>query len=261
MRWGWVLLLVAVTACTSTWERHESNLAEHEAGAQYSKAIADERWLIDNAFYEAPAAEQSPAAEAQRYLHLAQLAAKAGRLNLAVEALRQALMSDPHQASEVLAALDRLPLPPAELERKKQEFAWNSGALAPGDVAAGAHEEAQCWSYRVREIRLRHQRTVRVAEGLQRQATYDARPWAFHVDSHRWQAEGPWITDAGTEVEAVDGPEQPRYRAITAAEHEFFADEPIPPCHRSSWQGPYDAGGTIFVAGRLPGTESPAGAH
>ncbi len=261
MRWGWLLLLVAAAACTSTWERHESSVAKHEANAQYPQAIADERWLIDNAFYEAPAAERSPAAEAERYLRLARLAAKAGRLNLAIEALRHALTSDPHQAGAVRAALEQLPLPPAELERRKQEFAWNSAALAPADEPDGDHNATQCWSYRVREIRLRHQRTVRTAEGLQWQATYDARPWAFHADSHQWQAEGPWITDAGTEVEAVDGPEQPRYRAITATEHQFFADEPIPPCHRKSWQGPYDTDGSIFVAGHLPSTEASEATH
>jgi hypothetical protein len=260
MRWGWVVLLVAVAACTSTWERHESSLAKHEANAEYRQAIAQQRWLIDNAFYEAPPGERSPTAEAERYLHLADLAAKAGRLNLAVEALRRALTSDPHQAGAVRAALEQLPLPRAELERRKQEFAWNSAALAPADAPADDHaddrNDTQCWSYRAREIRLRHQRTVRTDEGLQRQATYDARPWAFHADSHQWRAEGPWITDAGTEVERVDGPERPRYRAITAAEHQFFADEPVPPCHRSGWHGPYDADGKIFVTGRLPGTDA-----
>jgi len=253
MRRCWLLLLVAAAACTSAWERHESRLAKHEANAQYPLAIADERWLIDNAFHEAPAGERSPAAEAERYLHLAELAAKAGRLNLATEALRHALTSDPHQAAAVRTALEQLPLPPAELERRKQEFAWNSAALAPGDAPGDDAGVAQCWSYRVREVRLRHQRTVRTADGPQRHATYDARPWAFDAHLRRWRVEGPWITDAGTEVEAVDGPKQPRYRAITAAEHEFFADEPIPPCHRSGWQGPYDTNGTIFVAAHLPG--------
>jgi hypothetical protein len=256
MRWGWILLLVVAAACASTWEKHESSVAKHEANAEYRQAIAGQRWLIDNAFYEAPAAQRSPAAEAKRYLHLARLAAKAGRPKLALDALNHALTSDPHQAPAVWAALVRLPLPPAELERRKQEFAWNSAALAPADAPAGDQKETQCWSYRVREIRLRRQRTVRAAEGLQRQATYDARPWAFHADSHQWQAEGPWIIDAGTEVETVDGPERPRYRAITAAEHLFFADEPIPPCHRSGWRGPYDSDGQVVVADHLPSTEA-----
>jgi hypothetical protein len=261
MRWAWILLLVVAAACTSSWERHESSVVKHEANAEYAQAIADERWLIDNAFHGAPAEERSPAVEAERYLHLAQLAAKAGRLNLAVEALRHALISDPHQAGAVRAALERLPLPPAELESRREEFAWNSAALAPADAPDGDHNGAQCWSYRVREIRLRHERTVRTARGMQRQATYDARPWVFHAESRLWHAEGPWITDIGTEVEAVNGPQRPRYRAITAAEHQFVADEPIPPCHRSGWQGPYDAGGTVFVTGHLPSTEAPESAH
>lgn len=257
MRRWWLLPLLAAAACTSAWERHESSLAKDEAEAQYSMAIAEERWLIDHASEEAPEGARSPAAEAERHLHLAQLAAKAGRLNLAVKELRRALTTDPHQAEAVRTALEQLPLPPAELELRKQEFAWNSAALAPKDEPHGDYGRTHCWSYRVREVRLRHQRTVRTAEGLQRQATYDARPWAFHAHSRQWQVEGPWITDVGTEVEAVDGPGQPRYRALTAAEHEFFADEPIPPCHRRGWQGPYDSNGTIFVATRLPETELP----
>jgi hypothetical protein len=261
MRRCFLLLLLAAAACTSAWERHESSLAKHEANAQYPLAIADERWLIDHADFEAPAEECSPAAEAERSLHLAKLAAKAGRLNLAIEALRNALTSDPQQAGAVRTALEQMPLPPAELERRKQEFAWNSKALAPAGVPGDDDSATQCWSYRVREVRLRHQRAVHTADGLQRQATYDARPWAFNAQLHRWQVEGPWIADAGSEVEAAAGPEQPRYRAITAAEHEFLAEEPIPPCHRSSWQGPYDSNGTLFVAARLPVTESPEAAH
>jgi hypothetical protein len=259
MRRWWFLLLLAAAACTSAWERHESSLARDEADGLYSQAITEERWLIDHASEEAPEGERSPAAEAERRVHLARLAGKAGRLNLAVEELRHALTTDPHQAEAVQAALEQLPLPPAELELRKQEFAWNSAALAPKDAphGHGKHSSTYCWSYRVREVRLRHQRTVRTAEGRQRQATYDARPWAFHARSRQWQVEGPWITDVGTEVEAVDGPGQPRYRALTAAQHEFLADEPIPPCHRTGWQGPYDSDGTIFVAPRLPETELP----
>jgi hypothetical protein len=258
MRRWWFLLLLAVAACTSAWERHESSLAKDEAEGLYSQAIAEERWLIDHTSEEAPEGERSPEADAKRHLHLAQLAAKAGRLDLAVRELRRALTTDPHQADAVEAALEQLPLPPAELELRKQEFAWNSAALAPEDKPRGKPRSTYCWSYRVREVRLRHQRTVRTADGLQRQATYDARPWAFHAQSRQWQVEGPWRTDVGTEVEAVDGPGQPRYRALTAAQHEFFVDERVPPCHRSGWQGPYDSDGTIFVAPRLPETEPPA---
>lgn len=257
MRWCW-LLLFSAAACTSAWSRREAQLAQHESDGQYALAIADERWLIDNAFAEAPVAERSSATEAERYLRLARLAVHAGRMNLAVEALRQALASDPHQAPAVRAAVAQLPLRPADLERRKQEFEWNIAALAPAEDSGRDPGDKQCWSYRVREVRVRQRRTVRGSDGLQRELTYDARPWMFQARSRQWQAEGPWMNDVGTEVESVAGPEQPRYRALSAAEHEFVSDEPVPPCHRTAWQGPYDASGRIFVATRLPVTESEA---
>lgn len=254
MRWCWLLLFCA--ACTSSWNRHEAELARHEADGQYSLAISDERWLIDNAFAEAPAGERSVAAEAERYLRLAKLAVQAGRLNLAVEALRQALASDPHQAPAVRAAVAQLPLPPPELERRKQEFEWNIAALAPADATTSAADDQQCWSYHVREVRVRHRRMVHGSDGPQRELTYDARPWVYRPRLRQWEVEGPWMNDVGTEVEPVNGPAQPRYRALSAAEHTFVADEPIPPCHRTGWQGPYDTSGRIFVTARLPVTES-----
>ncbi len=250
MRWCWVLLLLM--GCTSAWERHQAQLARTEASGTYDAAVAEERWLIDNAFFEAPELERSAPAEADRYIHLAVLAAKSGRTNMAREALRQALASDPHKAAAVRDTLNQLPLPPADRERFQQEFAWNMAALAPGEGFSA--DAGQCWSYRVREVRQRHRRTVQTPEGPQHEVTYDARPWAFDAHSRQWQAEGPWIEDVGSEAELVHGPEQPRYRALTAAEHEFYADDPIPPCHRSSWQGPYDPKGTLFVAAHLPDT-------
>jgi hypothetical protein len=252
MRW-YPLLFVMLAACTSTWQRQQSRLAEDEADGKYAQAMADDRWLIDNAIYEAPGADRLPAAEARRYLHLAKLAVKAGDTWAAVAALREALTVDPQQASAVRAEISRLPLPPAQLDRLKREFAWNSAALASGDDAdLGPDEDSQCWSYRVREVQVRHRRELRTADGLQRQVTYDARPWRFDADSGRWQAEGPWVPDVGLEIELADGPEQPRYRAVAAANHGFVSDDRIPPCHRTAWHGPYDAGGTVFVAERLP---------
>jgi hypothetical protein len=247
-------LLIFVAACGSAWDQHHTRLAEHEASGAYAGAIAEQRWLIDNAFYEAPSAERSDAAEAKRYLHLAELAGKSGNVRLAVQALREALTTDPDQAAAIRAQLDRLPLSPADAERLKREFAWNSAALAPnGDLSTGA-TETQCWSYNIREVRIRHRRTVNAPEGMQRQVTYDARPWRFDAETGQWRAEGNWVVDAGTEVELIAGPSQPRYRAVTAADHEFYADGNVPPCHRAGWQGPYDASGTLFVAEQLPVT-------
>ncbi len=257
VRWCCVLLIVAA-GCTSAWERHESLLAEHESRGEYAAAVADNHWLIDNAFAQAPPEEHTPSAEAARYLRLADAAAKAGTARVAVEALREALTVDPHQAPKVRAQLDRLPLPAAERERLQHEFAWNIAALAPADdaFAIAGNDDTECWSYGVREIRLRLSRTVKSTEGTQRQVTYDSRAWLFDAQTQRWRMDGNWVNNAGTEVELIDGAAQPRYRALTAADHQFYADDRVPPCHRAGWQGPYDPNGTVFVAARLPRTQS-----
>lgn len=257
MRWL-CLLLIVLAACTvplGPWERHQTQLASAEANGQSAQAMVEAHWLIDNALFEAPAAERQPQAEAARYIHLARLAAKAGRTKEAVEALRQALVEDPKQAGAIGGEIDRLPLPAERRNRLKEEFAWNSAALSPGYDGFDAPDQGpQCWSYRVREVRIRRQWTVRTTDGPQHQVTYDARPWRFDVGSGRWQAEGAWMAEAGTEVESEAGLQQPRYRAITTADHEFYADDRVPPCHRAGWQGPYDTNGTVFVADQLPAT-------
>ncbi len=256
MRWYCILLLV-LAGCTSTWERHERRLADDEARGDYARAAADARWLVDNAFYQAPESERTPAADAARYLHLADLAAKAGNARLAVEALREALTTDPHQAAAVRAQLGRLPLGAAEIDRLQHEFAWNAAALAPGDDAFVPKESDQtpCWSYRVREVRIRRRQTVNTADGMQRRVSYDTRPWIYDANASEWHPDGAWVNDVGTEAELVSGPDQPRYRAVIDADHGFYADDTVPPCHRASWQGPYDPKGTVFIAARLPGSQ------
>lgn len=255
MRWYCCVLLLLV-GCTSTWERHRSQLAEDEAKGDARRAAAEVRWQIDNAFAHGPPSENSPAAEASRYLHLADLSVKSGNTALAIDALREALRTDPSQARAVRAQLDRLPVNAAEHDRLRQEFDWNAAALAPAtDLDVDTDETNAgtfCWSYRVRELRIRHRRIVQTPDGMQRQATYDARPWMFDATAGRWHAEGDWVADAGTETELVAGPEQPRYRAITAADHLFYADGTIPACHRAGWEGPYAPSGTLFTTAHLP---------
>jgi hypothetical protein len=255
-RWGW--LLIFVVGCTSAWDRHRARLAEHESQRNYAAAVADARWMVDNAFSQAPASEHTPAGDAARYLRLADVATQAEMPRVALDALRDALTADPSQAPAVHARIARLPLPAAERDRIQREFAWNIAALAPADdTFVGAHDDRpQCWSYRVREVQLRVRRTVKTPGGMERQVTYDSRPWVFDAARQRWNADGEWVTDAGTEVEPVDGPARPRYRALTAADHHFYADERVPPCHQAAWQGPYDTNGTVFVAAQLPPTPS-----
>ena len=109
-----------------------------------------------------------------------------------------------------------------------------------------------CWSYRVQEVRIRYQLTMRTANGMERQVTYDARPWAYDAAAHRWSADGGWVSEAATETEPVDGPQRARYRAVVTAEHEFLAEGAVPPCHRQAWRGPFETDGTVFVALELP---------
>ena len=255
MRW-WCCVLLLLAGCTTTWERHRSQLAADEAAGDSKNAAAEVRWQIDNAFAYGSANENTPAAEATRYLHLARLAAKNGDVPAAIEALREALRTDPQQAGAVRAQVDHLPVTAAERDRLRDEFAWNAAALVPADDARAepgeVDERSSCWSYRVHELRIRRRRIVKLPDGMQRQALYDARPWIFDVTAGRWRTEGDWVTAAGTETEWVGGPEQPRYRAVTAADHEFYTDGSVPACHRAGWQGPYEAGGTVFVAARLP---------
>jgi len=255
MRWYCCVLLL-LAGCTSTWERHRSRLADDEVTGDSKHAAAEVRWQIDNAFANGPPSANTPAAEASRYLHLSELAVKNGNTPLAIDALREALRADPSQARAVRAQLARLPVTAAEHDRLQEEFAWNTAALAPAADAGGETEETNegtsCWSYRVRELRIRHRRMVKMPDGMQLQVTYDARPWMFDAHAGRWHVEGDWVADAGTETELVGGPEQPRYRAVTAVDHQFYADGTIPSCHRAGWNGPYEPGGTVFVAARLP---------
>jgi len=258
MRWA-LFMLGVLAACTSAWERHEQQLAAAKGNAQYARAMEEVHWLIDHADAEAPATERTPHAEAARHIELARLAAKAGHTEQAIEALRDALIADPKQAHAVADTIDELPLPAERRVRLKEEVAWNSAVLSPAYTAGDVpRQEPWCWSYRVHEVRMRRHRTVRTAEGPQNEVTYDARPWRFDAASARWRPEGGWMTDVGTEIQRAGRPTQPRYRAITAAAHEFFADAGVPPCHHPAWRGPYDANGRIFVADQLPRRESPA---
>jgi hypothetical protein len=254
-RWVW-LLAVGVAGCVqSTWERHQTALHKDIASGAWKAAKAEQQWMINNATLQAPVEERTREAEGARFLRLAKLAAKAGDTRTAVQALRDALTVDPSQASAIRAQLDALPLSPAEEARVKAEFAWNIAALAPADEAPqAAPADAACWSYRVREVRIRQRHTMRTTNGMERQVTYDAREWVYDAETHRWSADGGWVIDIGAETEPVDGPQRPRYQALVTAAHQFYADGAVPPCHRQAWRGPFDSDGTVFVAKKLPAT-------
>ena len=208
--------------------------------------------MVDNAFYQAPADERTSAAEASRYLRVADLAAKNHKSRTAIWALREALTVDPDCAPQVRRQIESLPLSAAARARVADEFAWNIAALAPADDTLFHDERPRCWSYRVREVRLRQERTVQTPAGMEHQLSFDARSWVFSDATGKWSADGEWLRDAGMEVELVNGPPQPRYRALAAAAHQFYADGTVPVCHHSGWTGPYDPSGTVYVAAQLP---------
>ncbi len=246
--------MLLVCACASPWERHEALLAKDAERGDYKHAAADVRWLSDHAFEEGTASDRTPEAEAARDLELARYAARAGDVSAAVNALRDALIADPHRAADVRAQLDALPVSKRERARLTQEFAWNIAALAPAEAGALAddNDTTECWSYRVHEVRVHRPHTVSVPGGTERRVTYDARPWSFDGASGGWRREGDWIPDAGSEIEPVDAPDHSRYRALTAAEHQFVTDQEIPPCHRAAWKGPFGPPGRVFTTPDLP---------
>ena len=260
MRWAWVPL-VLVMGCTPAWERHKAQFAQREAGGQYDEAVEEAQWLIENASDEAPSEERTMVADTKRHLALSRVAAKAGDSRLAIQALRETLTVDSDAASSVAQLFNQLPLDPATRARFQSEFGWNTMALAPGDVPLPHDREAAagCWPYHAREIRIRHERTVKTPDGPERQLSYDARLWTFDAATQRWRADGNWVNDAGAAVELVGGPPAPRYRAVLAADHGFYTEERVPACHRKYWQGPFLENGTLFVSPALPGTVAAAG--
>ncbi|HVM98246.1 MAG TPA: tetratricopeptide repeat protein [Candidatus Acidoferrales bacterium] len=246
--------VVVLAGCTSEWKKHEIHLAQLEREGDWANAESEEHWLIDNSFADAPANERSTEDEADRYLRLADYAIKKGDSREAIEALRQALTIDPSCSSSVQKKLGRLPLPPRDRQKVIAEFAWNIAAMTPDDsgMLEYQREQSNCWSYRVRQIRIRHNQVINTERGKERQVSYDARSWAFDAAEGKWHAEGNWMSDVGSESELVGGPESGRYRAVVAANHGFYTDGKVPPCHRDGWSGPYDKNETVFVTTELP---------
>jgi hypothetical protein len=167
-----------------------------------------------------------------------------------VSALRRALFTDPDVAPAVRTRLSRLSLRAEDRQRLAQEFGWNMTALAPAASDAVADE---CWSYRVREVRVRRRRTVGTAHGMERQLTYDARAWRFDAERQDWQPESEWRFDTGTETQPIHETARPHFRALDSSDHHFLATDGVPPCHRLAWSGPFDADGRLFVTSHLPG--------
>jgi hypothetical protein len=240
--------------CTVGWPKHTEQLHAAEAGHDLDAAIAEERWLIDHAVEEAPPSELGKRAEVDRYLKLADLAAAAGNVGEAIGALRLALQIDSSRYEEVLRRLEQLPLAPPERKRVQAEFYWNIQVLEPS-APPPTENLLPCYTYRVREV---HVRATEVHQGVgagERRISYNARSWLYDAASDSWRADGDWVKDISAETERLGGPPRARYRAIAAADGGFFAEGPVPPCHRQQWAGPFDTErDRLFVAPELPRT-------
>jgi tetratricopeptide (TPR) repeat protein len=224
---AWLVIgFLMMTACASPWNKHQQKLAEYQQDGDWDGAMEETQWLINNALMFAPPEERSPALDADRYLLLADCATRAGRTKEALDALREALMRDPSSAPSIRRKLERLPLSPAERKRIEAEYAWNMAALAPGDPGwvESQREMGRCWSYRVKEVRVRRSWTQRTEHGKEQRVSYDARPWLYYAEQDRWVVDGEWMTDAGAEMQVVGAAEQPRYRAILAADGGFLTE-------------------------------------
>ncbi len=240
---GWICLVlaaVALSSCTSAWERHQQLVEQNRDAGNYPAAASAQRWLVQQAFYDAPAAQRGPLHDAARLLTLGNLLGQSGQVATALEAYREAITLDPYLLEDVLTGVGMLPLPAAERDAHMEELLRQAISIDPRSNLR-TQVQPNCWSYSVREVRLRRIWTRRAAKGLERVAIYDARPWVYDAEANRWRADGDWDQNAGEEIQPVGGQENPNYQALLDADGGFYADGVVPPCHAKLWRGPYDA--------------------
>lgn len=253
MRLRLLICSVVLVGCAATpWEKHKEAYQQALAAQNYEVALEEQRWMMERAFSYAPPEEQGPKFEMDRQLDVARLAGRLGNVDEAVTTLREALQTDPNRYREILEVLDGLPLSPLERRRLNEQFRWNLQTLLPS-LAIPAADEMPCWSYAVREIRIRSDEVYRGLGKSERRITYDVRTWRFDDGRRAWRPDGDWLTDAGAEVQLTDQPPRPRFQAVEAANGGFLAEGPLPPCHLQAWQGPFDqAHNQLFVTQDLP---------
>lgn len=257
MRWtarGAVVLLL-LCGCTSSWDRHKQLVADRSAAGDWEGAAQAQKWLVDHDYRDAPDGERGPRFEAVRLLDLGDYLARAGQIPAAVETYREVLTVDPSQIEAVLVGIGMLEIPEERREALMDELVQNVVVIDQRVLLGLSPAERRCWSYVAHEIRVRRQDRSTGLQGFEHHVVYDARPWVFDVGRQSWRADGEWIADAGSEVQRVNGPPNPRYNAILDADGGFYVDGAIPGCHAPMWRGPYDvARGTAYVARRLPGS-------
>lgn len=251
-----VVVLMAMAGCTSSWDRHKQLVQDRQATGDYLGAAQAQKWLVDHALQDGPTTERGPRWEAARLLELGDMQAKSGQPAAAVESYREVLRIDPTLIEPVLVGVGMLEIPEERRNALMDELVQNVVVIDQRVLIGIAPNEGRCYSYVAHEIRVRRRERTTGPKGFEHRITYDARPWVFDAGHQTWRADGEWITDAGSEVQRVNGPPNPRYQAIDEADGGFYVDGGVPGCHASSWRGPYDqARRTTYIAGRLPGSD------
>jgi len=250
-----VAVLVVLSACTSSWERHEQSAIDKRAAGDFAGAAQAQKWLVDNSFQDAPSSQRGPRWEAQRLLDLADLQARSGQTAAAIDTYREILRVDPTVIEAVLVGVGMLDIPEERRNALMDELVQNVVVIDQRVLVGIAPSEGRCFSYVAHEIRIRRRDRTTGPQGFEHHVIYDARPWMFDAGHETWRADGEWISDAGSEIQRVNGPPNPRYQAILDADGGFYVDGGVPGCHVSYWRGPYDvARRTTYVARRLPGS-------
>ena len=230
-------------------------VADRRASGDYAGAAQAEKWLVDNSFQDAPNAERGPRWEAARLLDLGDFQARSGQTIAAIDTYREVLRVDPTLIEQVLVGIGMLDLPEERRNALMDELVQNVVVIDQRVLVGISPSEPKCFSYVAHQIRIRRRDRTTGTEGFEHHVNYDARPWVFDMAHESWRADGEWIEDAGTEVQRVNGPPNPRYQAILDADGGFYVDGNIPRCHAGMWRGPYDAARhTTYVAQRLPGS-------
>lgn len=247
--------LVVLSGCTSSWDRHKQLVETRRLSGDYAGAAQAQKWLVSNSFRDAPKSELGPQWEAARLLELGDLQAQAGQTVAAIDTYREVIRTDPTQIEAVLVGVGLLDLPEERRNALLDEFVQNVVVIDQRVLVGINPQQSTCYSYVAHEIRIRRRDRTMGAQGFEHHLIYDARPWMFDANRKGWRADGEWILDAGSEVQRVNGPPNPRYQAILDADGGFYVDGNVPGCHAEFWRGPYDqARRTTFTARRLPGT-------
>jgi len=250
-----VVVLLMMSGCASSWDRHQELVTQRKADGDYLGAASAQKWLVDHSFQDAPSTERGTRWDGVRLLDLADLQARSGETVAAVDSYREVLRIDPTLIEPVLVGVGMLEIPEERRNALMDELVQNVVVIDQRVLIGITPNVAKCFSYVAHEIRVQRRNRTNGPQGFEHHLMYDSRPWVFDAGHETWRADGEWINDAGSETQRVNGPPNPRYQAIGDADGGFYVDGAVPGCHARFWSGPYDqARQTTYVARRLPGS-------